>query len=185
MVIKTIEVANAIVEFEHLPAVLEEVALEVGWLRCLDQGISEGDRDVGGLGAGNRNVLGSQDLGSDNGKVADDILDRADDGVGAARVYGNLPLDVHNGVDARRALDDVVCKSLCLRLELVSIFGRVCPPMDAPDTWTHSQGKRGAHQDGDDEVDVLHAEGLLIETGEDVVVDWFSSVEEFKLSKRG
>lgn len=184
-VTETIEVADAVIELEHLPAALEDVALGAAWFGCLDQRIFEGDKDVCGLGTRKRNVVGFQDVGSDDGKVSDDVLDGADDGVGAARADENLPLDVHNGVVARGALDGVVCKVQCLRLGLVPIFGWVCPPIDPLEMCTHSEGNRGAHQEGDDEVkvEVLHDEGLLIDVGKIVVVDCFSRVEE--LSKEG
>lgn len=104
--------------------------------------------------------------------MSDDVLDRTGDGVGAVRIDGNLPLDVRDGVVALEALDDVLGKGRCLRLELVLIFGCVHRVSRSPRGVTHSQGERDdAHQGGDDHIDVLHDGCLLFCTEDGLVVD--------------
>lgn len=106
------------------------IAEDVAWSSTLGQGAIEGRRDAGGLEAGDGCDAGfGQDLGSDGLKVSDDVLNRAGDGVGAARGDGDLPCDGRDGVVAQGALHDIVCKSRCLRLELVLTSCRVCWPI--------------------------------------------------------
>lgn len=167
-----IEVINALSNLLIIGASkLLPIALDACWIRSPDYGTVEGNRDAGGFEIGNRNVVGFEHLGSNDLEVSHNVLDRTGDGVGAVSADGNLPLDVHHGVVAREALNDVSCKGRCLRLELVLISDCVHRLRRSPRGATYSQGERYAHQGGDDQVDVLHGGWLLICTADGLVVD--------------
>lgn len=160
-----LEVSNAITVIILRAAGPIWVAADLAWVRSPDQGTVEGHRDASGLETGSRNVLGVENLGSNDLEVSNDILDCTGDSVGAVSADGNLPLDVHHGVVAREALDGIFCKGRCLRLELVLISDCVPRRERSPRDATHSQRERYAHRGGDDQVDVFHDGWLLIGTG--------------------
>lgn len=151
-----LEVSNALKDPVLIGGGRKVAAGELRWVRSPDKGTVEGRRGAGGLEIGDRSVVGFEQLGSNDLKVSDDVLDRTGDGVGAVRADGNLPLDVRDGVVALETLKGVLCKSRCLRHELVLSFGCVHGLGRSPRGVTHSQGKRYAHEGGDDQADVLH-----------------------------
>lgn len=42
---------------------------------------------------------------------------------------------------------------------------------------TYSEGERDAHQEGDDQVDVLHGGWLLIKNGDGLFAGWYEDTE--------
>lgn len=112
------EVSDAIHDSLRLRDSGHSVAVDIVWSSDLGrQGAVEGRRAVGGgVHSGGRDVVCLEDLGRDDLEVADDVLDRAGDGLGAAAADGNLPLDVCEGVVALEALNCVLDNGGCLRL---------------------------------------------------------------------
>lgn len=111
------EVSDAIHDSLRLRDSGHSVAVDIVWSSDLGrQGAVEGRRAVGGgVGSGGRDVVCLEDLGRDDLEMADDVLDRAGDGLGAVGADGDLPLDVREGVVALGDLDGVLDSGRCLR----------------------------------------------------------------------